>query len=122
MPVVRHLELVLLAIALPVFLVGDLPILGWVVGGGAYVLQDAIRILVARRAVASDDVRTRVGLIAGSMIGRGWLVALTILLVGLADDNDAGLSAAVLFLALFTVHFTIQMILRPFDDSRSVTP
>ena len=121
MPVVRHLELVLLAIALPVFLVGDLPILGWVVGGGAYVAQDAIRILVTRRAVAADDVRTRVGLIAGSMIGRGWLVALTILLVGLAD-NDAGLSAAVLFLALFTVHFTIQMILRPFDDSRSVTP
>ena len=110
-----------MAIALPVFLVGDLPILGWVVGGGAYILQDVIRVYANRRAVSTDDVRTRVGLIAGSMIGRGWLVALTILLVGLTD-NDAGLSAAVLFLALFTVHFTIQMILRPFDDSRSVTP
>ena len=118
---VRHLELVLLILALPVFLVGDLPILGWLVGGGAWLAQLAIRELTIRRAAATEDVRTRVAWIAGSMIGRGWLVALTILAVGLAD-NDAGLAAAVLFLALFTVHFTMQLILRPFDDSRSVTP
>jgi hypothetical protein len=118
---VRHLELVLLILALPVFLVGDLPILGWLVGGGAWLAQLAIRELTIRRAAATEDVRTRVGWIAGSMIGRGWLVALTILAVGLAD-NDAGLAAAVLFLALLTVHFTMQLILRPFDDSRSVTP
>jgi hypothetical protein len=119
----RHLELLVLALALPVFLIGDLPILGWVVGGGAGLAQLAIRELTIRRATATEDVRTRVGWIAGSMIARGWLVALTILAVGLAD-NDAGLAAAVLFLALLTVHFTIQMILRPFDDShsRSVTP
>lgn len=123
MPVflIRHLELLLLILALPVFLVGDLPMLGWVVGGGAWLAQLGIRELTIRRATATEDVRTRVGWIAGSMIGRGWLVALTILAVGLAD-NDAGLAAAVLFLALLTVHFTMQLILRPFDDSRSVTP
>jgi hypothetical protein len=120
-PVLRHLELLLLVLALPVFLVGDLPVLGWVVGGGAWLAQLGIRELTIRRATATDDVRTRVGWIAGSMIGRGWLVALTILAAGLAD-NDVGLAAAVLFLALLTVHFTIQLILRPFDDSRSVTP
>jgi hypothetical protein len=48
------------------------------------------------------------------MIGRGWLVALTIFGVGLID-NDAGLAAAVLVIALFTVYFTMQMILRPFE-------
>jgi hypothetical protein len=117
----RHLELLVLALALPIFLVAGLPLLGWVVGGGAWLAQLAIRELTVRRAEATDDVRARVGWIAGSMIGRGWLVALTIFAVGLADE-DAGLAAAVLFLALLTVHFTISLILRPFDHRRSVMP
>ena len=49
------------------------------------------------------------------MIGRGWLVALTILAVGLAEGDDAGLAAAVLILVLFTAYFTVSMIMRPFD-------
>ena len=49
------------------------------------------------------------------MIGRGWLVALTILAVGLAEGDDAGLAAAVLILVLFTAYLTVSMIMRPFD-------
>jgi hypothetical protein len=45
------------------------------------------------------------------MLVRGWLVALTILLVGLGD-NSAGLAAAVLVIALFTVYFNVNLILR----------
>jgi hypothetical protein len=53
---------------------------------------------------------------AGSMIGRGWIVAAAIFIVGVADSSRAGLSAAVLFIVLFTVYFTAEMILRPFDQ------
>ena len=102
-------------VALVVFLIGGLPILGWVAGGGIYLVQRTIAAYTARRAHDSDDARTIVGLMAGSMIGRGWLVALTIFAVGLAAGSDAGLSAAVLFVALFTVYFTTQMIVRPFE-------
>jgi hypothetical protein len=49
------------------------------------------------------------------MIGRGWLVALTILAVGLADSDEAGLAAAVLLLVLVTVYLTVSMIMRPFQ-------
>jgi hypothetical protein len=48
------------------------------------------------------------------MIGRAWLLALTIFAAGL-DDNDAGLSAAVLVLVLVTAYFTVSMIMRPFQ-------
>ena len=51
------------------------------------------------------------------MIGRGWLVALTIFGVGMAFGDDAGLSAAVLFLLVFTVYFTVSLILRPFEST-----
>jgi hypothetical protein len=48
------------------------------------------------------------------MIGRGWLVALTIFAAGMVD-NEAGLAAAVLVIVLFTAYFTVSMIMRPFD-------
>ena len=48
------------------------------------------------------------------MIARGWLVAIAVFLVGL-NDNEAGLAAAVLVVALFTIYFTVRMILRPFE-------
>ncbi len=57
-----------------------------------------------------------VGLLAGSMIGRGWLVAGSIFAVGLLGDREDGLAAAVLSIALFTVFFATQMVVRPFDQ------
>ena len=114
MAFIRLLDIVLLAISLPVFLVAGLPMAGWGVAAGAWALQRAVQLYTNRRAKASDDPRTTVGLLAGSMIGRGWFVAIAIFLVGL-HDNSAGLAAAVLVVALFTVYFTVGMILRPFD-------
>lgn len=115
MVVLRYLDLALAAIALPVFLVAGLPLGGWITGAGLYALQRGIGEWTTRRAAASQDARTTVGLMAGSMIGRGWLVALTIFAVGAAAGSKVGLSAAVLFIALFTVYFSMQMILRPFE-------
>jgi hypothetical protein len=114
MLVLRYLDIVLLIVALPVFLVGGLPMLGYAAGAGAWIVQRAIQMLLNRKAAASDDPRTVVGITAGSIIGRGWLVALTIFAAGLAD-NEAGLAAAVLVIVLFTAYFTVSMILRPFD-------
>jgi hypothetical protein len=111
----RNLDLLIALVALAIFIVGGLPIVGWIAGAGIYVIQRTIAAYTARRAHDSEDARTMVGLMAGSMIGRGWLVALTIFAVGLAAGSDAGLSAAVLFVALFTVYFTTQMIVRPFE-------
>jgi hypothetical protein len=111
----RYLDLVIAVLVLPIFVLADLPLAGWLTGAGTYAVQRAIGDWTARRAAASDDARTTVGLMAGSMIGRGWLVALTIFAVGVATDSETGLSAAVLFITLFTVYFTMQMILRPFE-------
>ena len=119
--VIRYLDLVVLAIALPIFVVAGLPMLGYVAGGGAWLLQRGIQHLLNRRAAASQDPRTVVGITAGSMIGRGWLVALTIFAAGLSDE-DAGLAAAVLVIVLFTAYFTVSMIMRPFQTDSSEQP
>jgi hypothetical protein len=118
---IKNLDLVLLVLALPVFLLAGLPMLGYAAGAGAWLVQRAIQVALNRRAAASDDPRAIVGITVGSMIGRGWLVALTIFAVGLSD-NDAGLSAAVLVIVLFTAYFTVSMIMRPFEQGSSEQP
>jgi hypothetical protein len=117
----RYLDLLLVLLALPVFLAAGLPLAGWAVGGGAWAAQRALQIALDRRARASSDPRTVVGVLAASMIGRGWLVAIAVFLVGLGD-NRAGLAAAVLVVALFTVYFTVRMVLRPFDVPPTTGP
>ena len=116
----RYLDLAALVVALPVFVLADLPMLGYAVAAGAWLLQRGARELVQRRAQAANDVRTAVGLTAASMIVRGWLVALAIFAVGLSD-SDAGLAAAVLFLLLFSLAFSMQAILRPLEAPRAPT-
>src|SRR3954469_19542616 len=118
---IRFLDLVLLAVALPVFVIGGLPMLGYAAGAGAWLVQRGLQVALNRKAAAADDPRTTVGIVAGSMIGRAWLVALTIFAAGLADE-DAGLAAAVLVIVLFTAYFTVSMILRPFDIENSRQP
>jgi hypothetical protein len=110
----RYLDIVLLVLALPLFLAADLPMLGYAAGALAWLVQRALQVVLNRKAMAADDPRKVVGIATGSMIGRGWLVALTIFAAGL-EDNDAGLAAAVLVIVLFTAYFTVSMIMRPFE-------
>jgi hypothetical protein len=116
-PALRYVDLIVLAVALPVFLLAGFPMAGYVVGAGAWIAQRAIQIALMRRVVASRDPRTIVGVTAASMIARGWLCAIAIFLVGILDGDDAGLAAALLVIALFTVYFTVQMIVRPFEQT-----
>ena len=112
--VLKNVDILVLLVALVVFLVTPLPELGWITGAAAWLVQRAISELAVRRSEAADDVRTRVGLLAGSIIIRGWVVAGILVAVGL-NDSDAGLAAAVLFLAVFTLQLTMTMAIRPYD-------
>ena len=111
----RYFDIVLLILALPVFLVADLPMVGYAAAAAAWIVQRAIQVWANQKAASTDDPRKVAGIAVGSMIGRGWLVALTILAVGLADSDEAGLAAAVLLLVLVTAYLTVSMIMRPFQ-------
>jgi hypothetical protein len=119
---IKHLDLVILALALPIFLAAGWPMLGYAAGAGAWLVQKGIQVWAERKAAASDDPKTVVGITAASMIGRGWLVALTIFGAYLAagNDDDVGLAAAVLVVVLFTAYFTVNLILRPFENQREL--
>jgi hypothetical protein len=119
---IKHLDLVILALALPVFVLAGWPLFGYAAGAVAWLAQKGIQAWSERKAAESDDPKTVVGITAGSMIGRGWLVALTIFGAYLAagNDDDVGLAAAVLVVVLFTAYFTVSLILRPFENHREL--
>lgn len=118
---VRYLDFAALVLALPLFVLAGFPIAGYLAGGGAWIVQRFAQILMQRRAEASNDPRVVAGWTAGSMIARGWFCAFTIFGIGLAAGDDAGLAAGVLVIALFTVYFTVKMILRPLDMAATRT-
>jgi hypothetical protein len=112
---VRYLDLLVLAAALPVFLAADLPMLAYGVIAGVWLIQLGIERIAeskARTALAGGDRRSAMGWVAGTNLGRVWLVTTAVLVVGLLDERDTGLAAAVLALVLFTVHFGCRLIAR----------
>lgn len=117
MTVVRNLDLALLALALPVFLVAGLPLLGYATALVIWLMWRTIGTYAERKARATTDLGRMAAITTGSMIGRGWLMGLTLIAVGLTAGDDVGLSAAVLCFVLFTVSFTTRLVVRPFEGT-----
>jgi hypothetical protein len=117
----RFADLIVLAVGLPVFLLAGLPLLGYAVAAVAWLLATAMEVLAgrhARRSLERGDRRSALGGMAVATLGRVWVLALAILLVGLAD-RESGLAAAVLAIVLFTVHLTgtaLSRLLTPEQD------
>ena len=59
------------------------------------------------RSSRAGNRQRAMGIVAATTLGRVWLMATAVLLVGLAE-REAGLAAAVLVLVLFTVSFAAQ--------------
>lgn len=113
MPLLRNFDLLVLALALAVFVVAGLPLLGWVTAAAIWGMWRAVGAFTERRAEEAADLRRTAGLMAGSMIARGWAMGLILIAVGLTAGDDVGLSAAVLCVVLFTLRFTVHGVLRP---------
>ncbi len=110
----RNVDLLVLAAALPVFIAAGLPMLGYAVVAGVWLLQAVIEHAAERRAaraLGEGNRQAALGWTATATLTRVWLVALAILLVGL-QEREAGLAAAVLALVLFTIHLGARLLAR----------
>jgi hypothetical protein len=110
----RYVDLVVLAAALPVFLAAGWPLFGWAGATGAWLIQRAAYAFFLGRAKASGNARAAVGLMGVSVLGRVWFLALAVLAIGLID-RDAGLPAAVLTLIAFQAWFTAHFVSRSLE-------
>lgn len=101
----KHVDLLVLAAAAVVFAVCGFPLLGYIAAAVAWLAQRGIQWLANRRAgeaLKAGNRQRAMGIIAATTLGRVWLMATVVLIVGIAE-RTAGLSSAVLLAALFTI-------------------
>ncbi|MGI8633121.1 MAG: hypothetical protein ACR2NA_11360 [Solirubrobacterales bacterium] len=122
MPAARHLDLVVLALALPVFVLAELPIVGYVVAAVVWLVQKAMQMFFSKRAREATDYRWVMGYETGGAMARGWMAAIAILIAGIVGGDDVGLAAVVMIVILFTVYFTGKVIQRVFERTSEVAP
>jgi hypothetical protein len=114
--VLRNLDLAVLAIALPVFLAAGLPLLGWVATAAAWGASRVVQTFAERRAAAAGDRRVAMGARAATLMARLYLVGLTVLAAGIVE-REAGLTAGILAVVVFTVYFATLFIVKPLEGA-----
>jgi hypothetical protein len=121
----KHVDLLVLAAAAVVFALADFPMLGYAAGAAAWLAQRGVQWLAQRRsteALKAGNRQRAMGIIAATTLGRVWMMATVVLLVGIAQ-RTAGLSSAVLLAALFTISMGssgLAYLLQP--ESQGVQP
>ncbi|MGN6586120.1 MAG: hypothetical protein ACTHKT_01445 [Solirubrobacterales bacterium] len=114
----KYVDLLALLVALAVFLLGGFPMLGFAVAAAAWLVQRGLQVLANRRMkehLAAGNRQKAMGIVAGTTLGRVWLMATAVLLVGLAE-RESGLAAAVLLAGLFTISFAAQGLSHLFEQ------
>lgn len=106
----RFPDFIALGIALPIFIMADLPMVAWVVAALTWFGSSALIIFMQLRAAQATEARHQVGLVVGGSIARAWLAAAGILIAYLIGGDDAGLACALLMIGLFTIYFFNKMI------------
>ena len=121
----KHVDLLVLAAAAVVFVLAGFPLLGYAAAAFAWLAQRGVQWLAQRRsdeALKAGNRQRAMGIIGATTLGRVWLMATIVLVVGIAQ-NSAGLSSAVLLAALFTISMAasgIAYLLEP--EGHSVQP
>lgn len=115
----RLLDLILILMVAPVAILLGAPALGILAGAGVWVLNRGIELWLARLAATKEDVRAAIGYNLGGVVGRAWLVGLTILAVGKLGAREDGLAAALLVFAAFTLYFANSLLARSFERNTS---
>jgi cation transporter-like permease len=109
---VRYLDIWLVLLSAPLVLAAGLPVLGYLVGVGAWLLTRLATEFVHGRALRLPDPRAKAALHVGAMLGRVWIVALGVIAARYAGGTADGVTAAVVVLAAFTVYLFVTIALR----------
>ena len=115
----RLMDLAVVVMAAPVAILLGAPTLGILVGAAVWIVSRLLELWLARVAASKEDVRARIGYNLGGVVGRAWLVGLTILAVGQRAEREDGLAAALLVFAAFTLYFANSLLARSFERNAS---
>jgi hypothetical protein len=114
MTFLRFIDVALVVFFAPLLIVAGAPALGYLLGGGGWIIARAGGEVLERRA-RTVDPRKGIGLQVAGMMGRAWLVGLAVVAAGVGGDRGDAVTAAVVALVAFTVYFAVSLIVRLFE-------
>ena len=97
-----------IALALPLFLVAGWPFAGWAAAALLWVGAQALGLLLARMKPSADNIAASGALAFGMMFRL--LGVLAVLLALVASDRDAGLAAALVYGAAYTAELALSLL------------
>jgi hypothetical protein len=96
-----------IALALPVFLLAGWPLSGWAIAALLWVGSQAFGLLLSRLSPSADNL-VGSGVLAFGMMIR-MLAVLVVLLVVVASDKDVGLAAALVYGLAYTAELGLSL-------------
>ncbi|HXB66180.1 MAG TPA: hypothetical protein VNV42_15020 [Solirubrobacteraceae bacterium] len=105
----RHLDVVIVAIALPVGLILGAPALGFLLGIGAWLVQRGLAYADRRWIARAREPGSRLGLDIADSFARIWLLAGAIVVAGAVGGRSDGLAAALTIFAAYSVAFATRL-------------
>jgi hypothetical protein len=115
MRILRNADLLVLAIAVPVWIGAQLPALGYAAAAISWVAARQFQAFVERRALARGQRKAMLGARAASLLGRLYLVTIAVFVAGVID-RESGLTGGVLAVAAFTFYFVSLFVAAALED------
>jgi hypothetical protein len=106
----KFLDVVVVVVAAVPALVLGAPAFGYIVGGGAWLLQRAVQITDRRWAARIREPTTQVGVHVFEAFGRIWLLAGAIVVAGVVGGRADGLTAALVIFGAYSVSLGIRLL------------
>lgn len=113
LPVLRYIDIVLLVVAAPIMLLIGVSAAGYLAGSAAWIVLRVAGAGAERLAEGSPDAGRAIGIRLAFMLGRLFLLALTVILVRQASGQGAGLAALAVVVFAFTVALGLSAAFRP---------
>lgn len=106
---VRYLDVAAVLVATVPALALGAPVLGYAIGGGAWLLQRLIQATDHVWTRRFAEPRAQVGARLFEAFGRIWLLAGAIVVAGVAGSRADGLTAALVIFCAYTIAFAIRL-------------
>jgi hypothetical protein len=110
MPILRFLDVVVVAIAaIPALALGA-PALGYAVGAAGWIVQRLIQVNEHRLTAGIADPRRAVGVRLFGSFGRVWLLVAAIIVAAVVGHRSDGLTAALVIFAAYSIAFGLRLL------------
>ena len=105
-----YLDVVLVLIVAVPALAAGAPVLGYIVGATAWIVARLASVVVDKRIAMVPDLRRMLALGVAYKMLRVWMLAIAIIVAGVAGARADGLTAALVIFGGFSVHFAASAI------------